>query len=275
MKKRKVTVSLRISLAVFLAALYLVPIMGFLLPLQAAGCLIWALLVDRDEELGLSFRANMTVQANVHGAILLWLLRCILGFKVNFTFDRRGAPEVLEEPMIVVPNHLSIMDIPLAVGAMRFIGRGSLRWILKIMPWWLPLGWAARWIRCGYVKREGPATRDEDLASVRDCGRSAYHDGDDVLIFPQGTRKATAKDNRPKRGGFDALRLVMPKSDIVKIIFRWHGAGDEPIGRTFLEAAAALPGRTIDVDVSYWRRSEVGDGWLDEHFGTRHEERGS
>lgn len=257
---------LRIGGALLFALLYLYPIMGVVLCLQALGCFLYAVIFDDDEEFGRAFRVHMTRQANGHGPVILWALQTILGFKVNFTFDRTNIG-VAGQPVIIVPNHLSIMDIPLAVVAMYKIGRGAIRWVLKApLKWVIPIGWAAQWIWCAFVLRGGTKTREADLASVKSCGECAYNDGQDVLIFSEGTRRGPSDGHGPKRGGFEALLNAMPLADVVTIVFRWSDEGGRPVGRGVVGAALSLPGRTIDVEIKRVPRAEIHANWLNEHF---------
>lgn len=257
---------LRIGGALFFALLYLYPIMGVVLSLQALGCFLYAVIFDDDEEFGRAFRVHMTRQANGHGPVILWALQTILGFKVNFRFDHANIG-VAGQPVIIAPNHLSIMDIPLAVVAMYKIDRGAIRWVLKApLKWVIPIGWAAQWICCAFVLRGGAKTREADVASVAKCGECAYNDGQDTLIFCEGTRRGPSDDHGPKRGGFEALLNAMPKADVVTIVFRWSDEGGRPVGRGVVGAALSLPGRTIDVEIKRVPRAEIHANWLNEHF---------
>ncbi len=256
---------LRIGGALLFALLYLYPIMGVVLSLQALGCLLYSLVFDDDEQFWRAFRVHMTRQANGHGPVILWTLQTILGFKVNFRFDRANIGAA-GQPVIIAPNHLSIMDIPLAVVAMYKIGRGAIRWVLKApLKWVIPIGWAAQWIGCAFVLRGGPKTREADVASVAKCGECAYNDGQDTLIFCEGTR-GPSDDRGPKRGGFEALLNSKPKADVVTIVFRWSDDDGRPVGRGAVGAALSLPGRTIDVEIKRVPRAEIHTNWLNEHF---------
>ncbi len=267
--------SVRICTAILFALFYLGPFMAVALPLQGMLSCLGALVRPGGYPVGTSFRRRMTYHANLHGAILLWALKWILGFQVQFYFD----PKIrdVHGTVIIVAHHLSIMDIPMVAVAMQRIGRGSIRWVLKEAIRRLPLGWAATWIKCGFVKRGGAETREEDLAAVETCARFAGLDGDDVLIFPQGTRARDEKEAKVqvKRGGFDALCGVLPEADLITIAFRWSEAPGKKAGRTFLEAASDLPGRTITVVIRHVPRANVYPEWLNDHFNPRDRGAGS
>ncbi len=262
------------AIAVFFTAVYLLPIMAVVIPFQGLGSLVyaalcWAIARERRQlRFWKTFRRAMTVQAHVHGRVMLWCLERLLDFRVEVHLDpsAENLGTVLRS-LLVVPNHLSIMDIPLVCLVMKLIGRGGgVRWIMKEFPRWFPLRWAANWIGCGFVKRGGKTTIQQDIESIEACAALAYADNDDPLIFPEGTRRTEGVVADPKSTGFDALRAKMPLSDVLTIVFRWVGDVGGTLGRDTFSAATDLMGRTIEVHVKRVPRDQIDDQWLGRHF---------
>lgn len=156
-------------------------------------------------------------------------VRAILGFEVDFRLplEPQGTPK---RPLIVVSNHVSMLDMLLIAALLSKTGRRDLRWIMAeerrrdpFIPWACSKGGSV------FVRRDGdPSARDE----VDRCATLADEDGASIVIFPEGTRFRGPKPGSgytrvlpPRAGGFSILRSRLPDRAVLSITIRWEGRG--------------------------------------------------
>ena len=125
-----------------------------------------------------------------------WWARGILwaaGVKVNVTGMENVDPK---KPSIYMPNHASMIDIPVLLALLPV----NLRFIYKQVLNWVPfLGWAIYLIGMVPIDR---SNLEKARTSLRKAGERVRKRGTHLLIFPEGTR---TRDNRLKgfkKGGF-------------------------------------------------------------------------
>jgi 1-acyl-sn-glycerol-3-phosphate acyltransferase len=127
--------------------------------------------------------------AKLWGRTSLWLLRVICDLKVEF----RGLEKIPRGPLIVAAKHqstwetfalLSLFDDP------TFILKRELRWI-PLFGWFT---WKGRMIP---VRRGAGSAA---LAEMSALARSEIGRGRQLIIFPEGTRRASSAEPRYKIG---------------------------------------------------------------------------
>lgn len=162
----------------------------------------------------------------------------------------RGATTGLiqsSEPLIVIANHRSPLDIPALCDYLSEFGRVDLRWVLKKQLGWLPLiGWPCSASGDAFVSRCRDA---RDLDRIRQCAEKAYEDGACVVLFPEGKRFNGAVPESglthvrpPKIRGFEEVCRAMPGARILNVTIHCDGVKG---GRTLFRGATAYYGKRV------------------------------
>lgn len=117
--------------------------------------------------------------AQVWGRTTLWLLRVVGGIRVEF----RGVENIPAGPLLVAAKHQSALETLALVT--RF---PDFAYILKRELLWIPLiGW--------YLSRSGMVAIDRSkgtraMSAMNEAAADAIRDGRQLIIFPEGTRRA-------------------------------------------------------------------------------------
>ena len=115
----------------------------------------------------------------VHGRFELWLLRVIVGTRLEV----RGAEKLPEGACLVAAKHQSAWE---TFGLIPLFRDPAL--LMKRELFWIPFhGWFS--YKFGMI----PVDRDKGPAALRRMLREAKHrvaDGREIVIFPEGTRRA-------------------------------------------------------------------------------------
>jgi 1-acyl-sn-glycerol-3-phosphate acyltransferase len=119
----------------------------------------------------------------------LWLLRVICGIK----FEYRGVENITPGPLLVASKHQSVWEtfalLPLFDDP-AFILKRELLWI-PFFGWY---AWKAGMIPVNRGKRS------QALADMTVCGREELARGRQIVIFPEGTRRAPGAEPNYKYG---------------------------------------------------------------------------
>jgi 1-acyl-sn-glycerol-3-phosphate acyltransferase len=134
-------------------------------------------------------RRGILTIAKIWGRTSLWLLRVVCNLKVEF----RGLEKIKPGPLIVAAKHqstwetfalLSLFDDP--------------TFIIKRELMWIPLfGWFTVKGRMIPVRR---GARSQALADMATNARREIRSGRQLIIFPEGTRRAPGAEPRYKFG---------------------------------------------------------------------------
>jgi 1-acyl-sn-glycerol-3-phosphate acyltransferase len=115
----------------------------------------------------------------IHGVTCVWLLRLICGTR----FELRGREKLPPPPYLVVSKHQSAWD---TFGLIPVFKDPAM--VLKAELGWIPLyGWFCHKFEHIFVKRDKAAAALKAL--IRD-GREKAAQGREIVIFPEGTRRA-------------------------------------------------------------------------------------
>ena len=115
----------------------------------------------------------------VHGVTCVWLLKLICGTR----FELRGQEKLPPPPYLVVSKHQSAWD---TFGLIPVFKDPAM--VLKAELGWIPLyGWFCHKFEHIFVKRDKAAAALKAL--IRD-GREKAAQGREIVIFPEGTRRA-------------------------------------------------------------------------------------
>lgn len=141
--------------------------------------------------------AMMGLAAHAH--VSLWLLRAIVGTRLQV----RGRENLPTPPFIVAAKHQSAWDTFALITLFR-----DPAMVMKAELGWIPFyGWFSRKFRHIFVSRErGPSALK---ALIRDAKQRAA-DGREIVIFPEGTRRAPLDPPDYKPGVvalYEALQL--------------------------------------------------------------------
>ena len=114
-----------------------------------------------------------------HAVVSLWLLRTVVGLRMEV----RGREKLPKPPYLVASKHQSAWDtfalIPIFTDPALVM-----KWELTLIPFY---GWFSRKFEHVFVRRDrGPAALRQLVRDVQDRARA----GREVLIFPEGTRRA-------------------------------------------------------------------------------------
>jgi|GEM_PF-3156800 len=222
------------------------------------------------------YRNAFSYHMTRHGHRLLKILRVILNMRIEFDPSQKDISS-LENSMIIISNHRSLIDIILVYSVMFRLKKPYLRWIIKQGLARTPFGWAGRETNCGFVSRD--KNGQDDLSAVTDCAKKAFFDEASVVIFPEGTRfiKPIADSGfdhvrPPKRGGFEAIRKQMPEAPILSLTLDWkNNEKDTGHGRDLLDAGdfagacvrislQLIPAAMVDQDpnwiINHWHQKD-------------------
>ncbi len=166
-------------LAVTLMVLYIVYVTLIYLPI----------LLIVGEEKGIEITSKLKKQ---YGQFVMWLVRCEV--EVQFE-DEKEFFSIEQEPVVVVANHQSFVDIPLLLGYfpknIGFVAKKEIRnWLIFNL-------WMDR-AQCVFLDRRNPK---KALASMKGAMK-LVKGGKSVVIFPEGTRTRDGKVGEFKKGSF-------------------------------------------------------------------------
>ena len=124
-----------------------------------------------------------------HAIVSLWLLRTIVGTRMEV----RGRDKLPKAPYLVASKHQSAWDtfalIPIFTDPALVM-----KWELTLIPFY---GWFSRKFEHVFVKRDrGPAALRQLVRDAQDRAKA----GREVLIFPEGTRRAPGAEPDYKPG---------------------------------------------------------------------------
>lgn len=124
-----------------------------------------------------------------HALVSLWLLRTITGTRMEV----RGREKLPQPPYLVASKHQSAWDtfalIPIFTDPALVM-----KWELTLIPFY---GWFSRKFEHVFVKRErGPAALRRLVRDAQDRAKARR----EVLIFPEGTRRAPGAEPDYKPG---------------------------------------------------------------------------
>jgi len=167
-------------------------------------------------------------------------LRCFFQIRAH---DRTNLDGIRRRPVLVVANHLSMMDSWIVAVGLKP------RWIrnFKWFPWNMPekLNFWDRWWmkaifyihRCIPVERGSRESREQAVEN----GRALLRRGNCLLIFPEGTRSRTGKLRGKLKMG--AALMAMAVDDCVVLPIYHRGTEEAlPIG-----AAKMRRGTRLDI----------------------------
>lgn len=134
-----------------------------------------------------------------HALVSLWLMRVIVGTRMEV----RGREKLPEAPYLVAAKHQSAWDT-FALIPIFSDPAVIMKWELTLIPFY---GWFSRKFEHIFVRRErGPAALRQLVRDARD--RAAQKR--EVLIFPEGTRRAPGAEPDYKPGAvalYEGLEL--------------------------------------------------------------------
>lgn len=141
-----------------------------------------------------------------HNIARVWarMILSVCGVKLNIKGREYLDPE---QAYIFMPNHQSMIDIPVIYTALDH----QFRWVAKAELFKIPIfGSALK--RCGYISIDR-SNRKAAFASLQEAIRK-IRQGTSVLIFPEGTRSDDGTILPFKKGGFvmavEAKALIAP-----------------------------------------------------------------
>lgn len=103
--------------------------------------------------------------------------------------------EIENEPLVVISNHQSFVDIPLLLGyfpkSIGFVAKKEIRnWL--IFNFWMDRA------QCVFLDRKNPKRA---LSSMKEAMKSIKN-GNSIVIFPEGTRSSDGEVGEFKKGSF-------------------------------------------------------------------------
>ena len=134
-------------------------------------------------------RRYAMIGLKAHAIVSLWLLRTIVGTRMEV----RGREKLPKPPYLVASKHQSAWDtfalIPIFTDPALVM-----KWELTLIPFY---GWFSRKFEHVFVKRDrGPAALRQLVRDAQDRAKA----GREVLIFPEGTRRAPGAEPDYKPG---------------------------------------------------------------------------
>ncbi|MGI9383876.1 MAG: lysophospholipid acyltransferase family protein [Methyloligellaceae bacterium] len=147
----------------------------------------------------LSPRSWAMAALKAHGLVSVWLLRVIVGTRLEVRNHEKLPPG----PVLVASKHQSAWDTFGLVPLMR-----DPAMIMKRELIWIPFyGWFSRKFRMIFVRRAaGPSALRRMARDAADRAR----DGREIIIFPEGTRRAPGAPPNYKPGVvllYEALKI--------------------------------------------------------------------
>jgi 1-acyl-sn-glycerol-3-phosphate acyltransferase len=119
----------------------------------------------------------------------LWLLRTICGVEVEW----RGRERIPAGPLLIAAKHQSTWETFALLPLLR-----DPTYIVKRELMWIPLfGWLSR--KAGMIPVDRGAGL-KTLKSIREGTRTALADGRQIVVFPEGTRRAPGAEPDYKSG---------------------------------------------------------------------------
>jgi len=138
-------------------------------------------------------RKAVLKMAETWGRVSVWLLRVIVGTKVEFRGLERLTSERLKGPLIIAAKHQSTWE---TFALLRLFD--DFTFIVKRELMWIPIfGW------CMWKGRMIPVDRGAGSQALNDMttrARSEIRTGRQLIIFPEGTRRAPGAEPRYKFG---------------------------------------------------------------------------
>lgn len=164
------------------------------------------LLLFLDEKRGVSLTKFVK---KIYGRFVIWLINA----KVDVEYkDYEAFEEVLKkEPLVVVANHQSFVDIPLIFGYLDI----NVGFVAKkeIKKWYLFNLWMER-AQCIFLDRSSPK---EALKSFNEAIQFVKN-GKSVCVFPEGTRTYDGQVGEFKKGSFKLA--LEPKVKILPVTIK-------------------------------------------------------
>ncbi|GEP01458.1 lysophospholipid acyltransferase family protein [Methylobacterium haplocladii] len=127
--------------------------------------------------------------AQFWGHVSIWLLRVVAGTRVDF----RGIDALPKGPLVIAAKHQSTLEtLALTIPFEKFT------YVLKRELMWIPLfGW--------YLGRSGMVPIDRakgarTMAKLNEAAAQAIREGRQLIIFPEGTRRAAGAPSAYKQG---------------------------------------------------------------------------
>ena len=196
--------------------------------------------------------------ADRSGASIIWVAQNWLRWVMRSCGIRVEA-EGLEnidpgQPCIVMSNHQSVFDIAALVDTLpipwKFVAKRELVWI----PFF---GWALAASRQIIVDRGNPAKALRSLAQAAERVR----EGENVIVFPEGTRSQSATLGRFKSGGFHlAIQSGAPIIP-VSVSGSWRvtpkGSLRVESGRILIRYGKPIPTRDLTVKDRAYLKQQV------------------
>ncbi len=136
------------------------------------------------------------------GRFLMWAA----GAKVDVVYNDEGTYSQLkdEEPIVIVGNHQSNMDIPAILGyfprEVGFVAK-------KEMESWPFFGVWMKYGQCVFLDRKNPR---EGMKNMKDAVKK-IQEGFSIVIFPEGTRSEDGSIGEFKKGSFKLASDPMVK----------------------------------------------------------------
>ncbi len=192
-------------------------------------------------------------------ATLRSAMRC-LALSLFVDADPRTEDLIQANPVLVVSNHQSFLDVPLIASLLRERGKTDLRWIIKDdIKGWPFIGYSCRTNGSAFVTRD-LAKAKHDLGAVRDCARLASAENASIAVFPEGTRfKADP--------AFPERHVLPPHPAAVTSLIK-HLPNHVICSLTLCHNVNG-PGRTIYIRMKAFTRDEIGRdvrAWLEREW---------
>ncbi|MGV6806380.1 MAG: lysophospholipid acyltransferase family protein [bacterium] len=183
--------------------------------------------------------------------IVLWL-RVTCGVRVNLV----GAENLPDSPAVVLSNHESTWETFYLQRLLAPVSTTLKKELLRI-PFF---GWGLYFMRPIAIDRGNPRAA---LRQVLETGKQRIAEGNNVLIYPEGTRHGGGKKQFARSGAAIAVESGVPVIPVA------HNAGDHWPGRTFIKRPGTItvvvgtpifnPGqdsRSVTSEVQQWIESQ-------------------
>lgn len=133
----------------------------------------------------------------------------LTGFRVEYS---RATAERLRDPVLVIANHQSLIDI---VAVRAALGEVNLRFVAKheLRRGFVGVSQALRLQRHALIRRSGRV--EEGLSELTRLARMAKHDSISPVVFPEGTRSRTRSVMRFRTG---ALRIILNEAPMPLVV---------------------------------------------------------
>jgi 1-acyl-sn-glycerol-3-phosphate acyltransferase len=187
----------------------------------------------------------------------------ILGLSISLDIDEQTERHLRTQPVLVISNHQSFLDVPFIASLLRYHGCTDLRWIIKKeIGRWPFIGYSCRMNGSAFVTRD-PAKARSDIRAIIDCAKLAAAERASISIFPEGTRFKTADLASPYQhvlpphlGAIPMLIKHLPHHVICSLTLHHHANGS---GRALIARMRSFSpleiGRSVD-DIEAWLLKE-------------------